>query len=198
MIILGITGGIGSGKSTVCEILRLHHIPVYDADKEAKKLNDTSSVIRKELIAIFGETLYNDNKLNRRQLAAHIFNNKNNLQQVNKIIHTELAKHFKAWTANKKSHPVVAIDAAVLFEAGFQNYVDQTITVTAPREVRMERVMKRDQMSEEQIEARMASQMSEEEKINLSDFTITNDGNHSIIQQIELILKTIENSRKLV
>lgn len=196
MIILGITGGIGSGKSTVCEILRLHHIPVYDADKEAKKLNDTSPVIRKKLINLFGETLYSGHKLNRQQLAAHIFNNKSSLQQVNKIIHTELAAHFKAWTACRHNYPVAAIDAAVLFEAGFQNYVDKTITVAAPREVRIERVIKRDQMSEEQIKARMASQMSEEEKIILSDFIITNDGNHSIIEQIERILKTIENSHK--
>lgn len=191
MIVLGITGGIGSGKSTVCEILKLYQIPVYNADKEAKNLNDTSPIIRKKLIEIFGESIYTNNKLDRKQLAAHIFNNKDNLQKVNKIIHTELAKHFKTWVQSKHKYSIVAIDAAVLFEAGFQKHVDHTITVTAPQEIRIERVRKRDGMTEEQIKARMSSQMSEKEKVKLSDFTIINDDKRSITQQIEIILKTI-------
>lgn len=193
MVVIGVTGGIGSGKSIVCEILRLHAIPVYDADKEAKNLNDTSTVIREQLTDIFGDELYVDNKLDRKKLAAHIFGEKENLLAVNKIVHTQLAIHFNDWVKGKSAFPIVAIDAAVIFEAGFQKYVDKTIVVTAPEDIRISRVRKRDNLSVEQIKSRMASQMSEAEKIKLSDFTIINDCKHSIIEQTNIILKTIEN-----
>lgn len=195
MIILGVTGGIGSGKTLVCDLLRIHGIPVYDADKEAKDLNDRSPVIKEKLTELFGNDLYTGAKLNRSKLAEHIFNDKEKLLTVNKLIHTELAKHFIEWTKLNSDHPIVAIDAAVLFEANFQEHVNATITVTAPEEVRIYRVLKRDKhLNTEQIKARMRSQMSEKEKINLSDFIIINDNNHSIIEQTANILNKIANS----
>lgn len=192
MIVLGITGGIGSGKSLVCELLKLHRVPIYDADYKAKWLNDISPVIKEKLITLFGEELYQGNKLNRKKLASYIFGNKEHLLQVNNIIHTELAKDFTAWKEKHQHHPIVAIDAAVLFEARFEQHVDKIITVTAPEQIRIDRVIARDNLSEEQIRARMASQMSEDEKIKLSDFVIHNDSNRSLIAQITTILDSIQ------
>ena len=188
MIKLGVTGGIGSGKSVVCEVLRLHDIPVYDADLEAKNLNDTSPVIREKLIEAFGAELYKNDKLDRKKLAQLIFNDEKNLRQVNSIIHPELAKHFEKWTDGRMEHSIVAIDAAVLFEAGFQQFVDKTITVFSPIETRIERVVKRDNLTREHILSRINSQMSDEEKIRLSDFVIINDNKHSILVQVSTIL----------
>ncbi len=181
MIKLGVTGGIGSGKSVVCDVLRLHNIPIFDADREAKKLNDTSPVIREKLINNFGPDLYRNNRLDRKKLAHLIFNNEENLRKTNAIIHPELAKHFNKWVNQREHHAVVAIDAAVLYEAGFQSLLDKTILVMAPREIRIERAAKRDRLSQEQITARANSQMNDEEKVKLADFIIRNDGRHSLL-----------------
>ncbi|MEA4996257.1 MAG: dephospho-CoA kinase [Petrimonas sp.] len=191
MIKLGVTGGIGSGKSVVCEVLRLHGIPVFDADREAKKLNETSPVIREKLINNFGPDLYLNDRLDRKKLASLIFNNKENLRTTNAIIHPELAKHFVKWADQRKHYAVVAIDAAVLFEAGFQSLLDKTIIVLAPLETRIERAVKRDHLSKEQVMARASSQMKDEEKARLADFTIHNDGRHSLLEQVEQILQEV-------
>lgn len=191
MIKLGVTGGIGSGKSVVCEVLRLHGIPVFDADREAKKLNETSPVIREKLINNFGPDLYQGNKLDRKKLANLIFNNAENLRITNAIIHPELAKYFEKWVDQRKHHAVIAIDAAVLYEAGFQSLLDKTIVVMAPLKIRIERAAKRDRLSKEQITARANSQMNDEEKAGLADFIIRNDGRHSLLEQVAQILQDI-------
>ncbi|OJV37764.1 MAG: dephospho-CoA kinase [Bacteroidia bacterium 43-41] len=193
MIKLGVTGGIGSGKSVVCDVLRLHDIPVYDADLEAKNLNDTSPVIRKKLTQSFGQDLYRNNRLDREKLAHLIFNNEENLRTANSIIHPELAKHFMEWAEQRKHHPVIALDAAVLFEAGFQSVLDKTIIVLAPLEVRIERAVKRGNLTKEQITARANSQMSDKEKAELADFIIENDGQHSLLEQVDKILQVVSN-----
>lgn len=193
MIKLGVTGGIGSGKSVVCDVLRLHDIPVYDADLEAKNLNDTSPVIRKKLTESFGQDLYRNNRLDREKLAHLIFNNEENLRTANSIIHPELAKHFMEWAEQRKHHPVIALDAAVLFEAGFQSVLDKTIIVLAPLEVRIERAVKRGNLTKEQITARANSQMSDKEKAELADFIIQNDGQHSLLEQVDKILQVVSN-----
>lgn len=194
MTILGVTGGIGSGKSIVCKYLSLHNIPIYDADIEAKRLNNTSPVIRQELIIRFGKSIYINNELDRKQLASLIFNNKENLQFVNQLIHTELAKHFLNWIEDNKRHSILALDAAVLFESGFDKYVDKIITVIAPIDIRINRVSKRDNLSHEQIEARINSQISDEERSKLSDFVVVNDNYESIINQTNIIIKKITQS----
>ena len=191
MIKLGVTGGIGSGKSVVCDVFRLHDIPVFDADREAKKLNDTSPVIREKLINNFGPDLYQGNKLDRKKLANLIFNNAENLRITNAIIHPELAKYFEKWVDQRKHHAVIAIDAAVLYEAGFQSLLDKTIVVMAPLKIRIERAATRDRLSKEQITARANSQMNDEEKAGLADFIIRNDGRHSLLEQVAQILQDI-------
>ena len=123
MIKIGITGGIGSGKSVVAALLELSGIPVYIADTESKLLTATSPVIREKLVALFGEELYTADSLNKRQLASHIFGNPERLGQVNAIIHPEVNRHFLAWV-ERLNTPVCAIESAILFESGFNRIVD--------------------------------------------------------------------------
>jgi len=188
MLKIGITGGIGSGKSAVCELFRLHGIPVFNADTEAKKLNDTSPIIREKLTRLFGNDLYENNSLNRQKLASFIFSNADNLQKVNAIIHPEVAAHFEKWANEQKSTPFVIIEAAILFESGFDKFVNKTITVYASEKTRMERIAKRDNVSIAQIKTRMNSQMPEEEKIRQANFVIINDNRESLIAQVEALM----------
>jgi len=185
---IGITGGIGSGKSVVCELFRLHKIPVFEADVEAKKLNDTSPTIREKLTQLFGNDLYDNNRLNRQKLASFIFSDTSTLQKVNAIIHPEVAACFEKWVEKQQNAPFVAIETAILFESGFDKLVDKTITVFAPLDVRIEQIIKRDGVHRAQIEARMSQQMPEEEKVKLSDFVVVNDGCASVIEQTHTIL----------
>lgn len=190
MIKLGITGGIGSGKSVVCEIFRVLAIPVFDADAEAKRLNDTSPVIREKLTAHFGNDLYSaDNRLNRKKLAEIIFGSDENLQTANSIIHPEVAKEYLAWTQLHAQKPFTVLESAILFDAGFQQYTDKAIAVYAPEEIRMQRALARDNVLPEQIRARMSSQMPEEEKMRLADFVIYNDNVQPLLLQTARILR---------
>lgn len=194
MIKIGITGGIGSGKSVVCRLLSTYSIPVFDADKEAKSLNNTSPIVKSKLKERFGEDIYINDELDKAKLASLIFNDKDNLLYVNSIIHTELAKHFIEWIDKHNSFDIVAIDAAVLLEAGFQKYIDIVITVTSPINVRIDRVSKRDNLTQEQIQSRIKSQMTDEERIALSDFVIINDNSKSIIKQVDFIIHKLSLS----
>lgn len=194
MIKIGITGGIGSGKSVVCRLLSVYNIPIYDADKEAKSLNNTSPIVKSKLKDRFGEDIYINDQLDKAKLASFIFNDKDNLLYVNSVIHTELAKHFIEWMDKHSSFDIVAIDAAVLLEAGFQKYLDKVITVTSPINVRIDRVSKRDNLTQEQIQSRIKSQMTDEERIELSDFVIINDNSKSIIKQVEFIIHKLSSN----
>ena len=131
MIKIGITGGIGSGKSVVASLLALSGVPVYIADEESKWLTNNSPVIREKLTALFGPEIYTNEGLNKKLLASHIFNNPEQLQQVNQIIHPEVNRHFSAWVERQTS-PLCAIESAILFESGFYKVVD--ISLTQPRE----------------------------------------------------------------
>lgn len=191
MIRIGITGGMGSGKSVVCELFRLHGVPIFDADKEAKLLNDTSPRIKEELTRHFGSDLYKEGKLDRQKLATLIFHDKQNLALVNSIIHPVLADQFIKWSKERDSYPFVVIDAAVLFEAGFEQHVDKVITIYAPEAERIERVTRRDGIRKSQVMARMQHQIPEEEKAKRADHVIYNDGQHSLIQQVANILQIL-------
>ena len=191
MIKIGVTGGIGSGKSVVCDILRLHGIPVFDADKEAKKLNDTSPFIREQITRHFGEALYSNNKLNRRMFASIIFHDEEKLAMANAIIHPALANYFEEWSLQRGEQPWVIIDAALLIEAGFHRLVDRVIVVSSRADIRIERVMQRDHATRSEVEARMRNQLPEEEKIKLADVVIYNDNRLSLIQQVDNFLQTL-------
>lgn len=173
MITVGLTGGIGSGKTTVAKAFEALGIPIYIADDEAKKLMNTSKVLRRKLIALFGEEAYKDNTLNKPYIAKTIFNNKALLHQMNAIVHPKVGKHFIKWK-NKQTAPYVIKEAAILFEnQSYKNY-DYIITVTAPEKERIERVIKRDNASVEKVKAIIANQWKDELKVQLSDFVIVN------------------------
>lgn len=193
MIKLGITGGIGSGKSTVTEIFSLCGVPVYIADIESKKLVNTSPVIRQKLTNIFGEELYKNNVLNKALLASLIFSNKDNLNTVNTIIHPEVEKDFEEWVYKHQNLDLIVHEAAILFESGFNKFMDKTITVYTPIETRIQRAMTRDHTTREKIQERMLNQIPDEEKIKLSDFVIVNDGTQSLIEQVINILKKLRH-----
>lgn len=183
-MIIGITGGIGSGKSTVSELFELCGVPVYIADSESKKLVASSSIIRKKLIGLFGEELYEGGVLNKALLASYIFNDNEKLKLVNSIIHPEVEKHFREWVNQNRGYEIVAQEAAILFESGFNKLMDKTITVYAPSEERIRRVVARDNVTREQVLVRIQNQMPDEEKAKLSDYVIVNDGTRSLIEQV--------------
>lgn len=188
MIRLGITGGIGSGKTAVSNILKLYDVPVFDADRVAKELNDSSAIIREQLIHHFGADIYDGEKLNRERFAKLIFQDKKDLHIANSIIHPEVGKSFIEWCRHHSNYPVVAIDAALLFEAGFKKHLDKIAVVYAPKELRIKRVMQRDGISRSEVKRRIDSQLSEEEKIRAADFIIQNDEHQSLMEQINDLL----------
>ena len=196
MVKIGITGGIGSGKSTVATLLRLHGVPVYNADDETKKLNNNSSIIREELMKHFGEDLYINNQLDKKKFAHIIFNDAEKLKLANAIIHPEVLKHFANWCKQHANHPIVALEAAILFESNFHKYLDKVVTVYSPLEVRVVRVSKRDNVSPEMVKSRIDHQMPETKKIEMSQYVIFNDHQASLIEQVSELLKELNQAPK--
>lgn len=177
MITIGLTGGIGSGKTTVANYFIELGVPVYFADNEAKELMNISKKIKKKLIAQFGEEAYKDGKLNRAYLAAIVFNDKNKLSIINKIVHPEVVKHFSIWVKQQSQNiknDYVIQENAILFENGSASKFNYIITVTAPVDIRINRILKRDSITKDAILSRMDNQWSDNEKVKLSDFVINN------------------------
>jgi dephospho-CoA kinase len=171
--IIGLTGGIGSGKTTVAQLFSELGVPIYIADTEAKKLMNSSKVIRRKLVALLGEDAYSGTKLNRKFVADKIFNDKFLLDAVNAVIHPKVAAHFKKWVSKQKATYVIK-EAAILFENGSYKDCDMVILVTAPKQMRINRVMARDNTSKAEIEQRMNNQWSDEKKLKLADIIIEN------------------------
>ena len=194
MIKIGITGGIGSGKSIVSNLFRIHGIPVYSADEETKKLNNTSPIIKEQLTAHFGDNLYVNNVLNKKMFADIIFNDSEKLQLANSIIHPEVLKHFTYWCSQNSEHSIVALEAAILFESGFNKHLDKVVTVYSPLKDRISRVSLRDNMSAEMVRDRIKNQMPEKEKIGLTEYVIVNDYNNSLIEQVHNLIDDIIHS----
>jgi len=190
MIKIGITGGIGSGKTTVSKVFETLGIPVYYADTEAKKIIDTEEV-KNAIVKLFGSNVLTPpNNINRKQLAELVFNDKTKLRQLNSLVHPAVAKHFEQWAENQNT-PYVLKEAAILFESGANKQVDKTIVVTAPLQLRIKRVCDRDKVGEQEVLNRINNQMNEDEKIKLSDFVIVNDEKELIIPQVIGIHKKI-------
>ncbi|SRX76088.1 dephospho-CoA kinase [Aequorivita antarctica] len=189
MKIIGLTGGIGSGKTTVAQLFSELGVPIYIADIEAKKLTDTSKVIRRKLISLLGEEAYKGPKLNRKFVADKIFNDKTLLEGVNAVIHPKVAAHFIKWVSKQKATYVIK-EAAILFENGGYKNCDLVILVTAPKAVRIARVRARDNASSIEIEQRMKNQWSDEEKQKLADIIIENIDLKTTREKVE----TIHNS----
>lgn len=190
MIKIGITGGIGSGKSVVSSLLVQAGISVYVADSKSRYLSDTSPVIQKKLKALFGEDIYVKDKLDRKRLASLIFTDEELLKKVNHIIHPVVRKDFLEWAA-KQTSKRCAMESAILYESGLDRDVDVVLMVYAPVELRLTRAMLRDGATEADIMNRMNRQMPDEFKRNKADFVIINDGVQALIPQIEKFLKVL-------
>ncbi len=193
MVRIGLTGGIGCGKSYVARLLEKRGISVYDSDSEAKRLSDTSVDIRNRLIALTGmENLYADGMLNRKLLAEYLFESKENARAVENIIHPVVKADFINWAANQTAS-ISAIESAILFESGFTDVVDYIVVVDAPMELRIDRCVNRDSTTKERVLERIAAQMSQEEKCALADFVIFNDNVSDLEQQIDNMLKLLKD-----
>lgn len=164
---------MGSGKTTVAHLFKALGVPVYIADVEARRISNTSKVIRKKMIALLGEQSYNEKGINSGYVAEKIFNNKNLLSEVNKIIHPKVKQHFIRWV-KKQEGPYCIKEAAILFENDGYKDCDLMILVTAPKQIRVQRILKRDKTTAKEIEARMSHQWPDEKKIPLSNFIISN------------------------
>src|SRR4030095_1679758 len=183
MFRIGLTGGIGSGKSTVAHVFEILGIPVYYADKEAKRLMNEDPEIRKQLIAHFGQETYADNVLNRRFLAEIVFKDKEKLQLLNSLVHPITIARAEDWMLQHQT-PYVIKEAALIFESGSQENLDYIIGVSAPLNVRIQRTMKRDNVSREEVLNRMKNQIQESIKMRLCDFVIRNDEQNLVLPQV--------------
>lgn len=189
--IIGLTGGIGSGKSTVAKYLISKEVPVYIADDEARKLMQSKAVIN-AIVKVFGpEVLGNDGLLDRKALANIVFNDKEKLALLNGIVHPKVKKHFEAWVEKNKTHPFVVKEVAILFETQGHLQCDKTILVTAPLDVRIERTMKRDHVTKEEVLLRIQNQLPDEEKVKLADYVIQNINLEDTYNQIDELLKDL-------
>jgi len=186
MMVVGLTGGIGSGKSTIAKAFAALGIAVFNSDEQAKALIATDTQVKERIIAAFGEEAYQNGEYNRAYIAQIVFNNSEKLAILNGIVHPALAEYFKQW-AKKQTSPYVLKEAAILFESGSYKDCDYIITVTAPEEVRIARVMARDHCTEAQVRARMAQQWSDAQRIALSDAVIENIDLESTKEQIKRI-----------
>jgi dephospho-CoA kinase len=180
---LGVTGGIGSGKTTVCRIFDVLRVPVFSADREAKEIMENDDRIIKRINSIAGKGLYINGGLNRMELATIIFNDNTLLEKVNSLVHPVIFDHFRKWVLEQTA-PYVIMEAAILFESGASKFVDRVATVVAPIEQRVERLIQRNKLSREQIMERMRNQMDDEARIKLSDYIIHNSENDMIIPAI--------------
>jgi dephospho-CoA kinase len=191
MIKIGITGGIGSGKSTVCKVFEQLGVPVYYADDEGKKLLDVSDV-KEAVLKVFGNAIFAaDKTIDRKKMAGLVFNNKENLEKLNSIIHPAVGVHFEEWLKKQEGCAYIVKEAAILFESGAYKQVDKVITVTAPMELKITRAMNRSGITREQVLERMNNQMDDEEKVKRSQFVIVNDEEHLIIPQIMKIHESL-------
>ena len=189
---IGLTGGIGSGKSTIAEHFKSKGIPVYIADTEARLIMQDAKVVE-AIKNAFGTAIYENNQLVREKLASIVFNNPEKLQVLNAIVHPAVRLHFENWLLTQKEHPFIIYESAILFETGSYKDFDAIITVTAPKEIRIERVIKRDNTTAEQVFERMKAQWTDEQRIEKSDFVIENSILSLSLIKTDEILKILQN-----
>lgn len=192
--IIGLTGGIGSGKTMVAQYIQSQGIPVYIADEEAKKVMNTPEVVA-AVAKTFGNDVIENGSVNRQKVAQLVFNSPEKLKQLNEIIHPRVKQDFDNWVEKHHNFPFVVKEAAILFESGSYQFCDKIITVTAPLTVRLQRVMERDSVTRDQVLARMQNQWDDEKKVALSDFVIHNIRIEDTKSQVDNILKTLRNNQ---
>ena len=189
--IIGLTGGIGSGKSTVANYIASKGIPVYIADEEAKKIMEREDV-KQKIQNLFDQSVFNsDNSLNRKKIAEFVFNNPDKLKELNAIVHPEVQLHFKNWLKEHKNYPFIIKEVAILFETGGNKQCDKVILITAPEVLRIERAMKRDNLTKKDILVRINNQLPDFKKKKLSDFIVENINLNNTFLKIDEILKIL-------
>ncbi|MFV8271120.1 dephospho-CoA kinase [Flavobacterium sp. GT2N3] len=189
--IIGLTGGIGSGKTTVANYINSFGIPVYIADDEARKIMH-SAIITEAIKSTFGDAVFENEKLNREKLAKIVFNDPEKLEKLNKIVHPAVKKHFEQWLLQHKNVPYVIYEAAILFESGSYKNCDVIVTVTAPVAVRIQRVMERDKTTRKLVLKRINAQWTDEQRISKSDFVIENTSSKTTKLEVVKILKILK------
>lgn len=195
---IGVTGGIGSGKTTVCHVFKLLGTPVFEADSVAKYLLNTNEKVKKGLVSLFGENIYAPNgTIHRKKLAGIIFNDQIQLSKMNNLVHPAVREEFLKWLEEYKNLPYVIHEAAILFESGFFKMMNYTILVSAPEELKIERVMKRDGISEKMVRERMKKQFSETKKQEMAHLVLLNDNKHLLIPRIIEIDKNLKKHGKI-
>ena len=195
MISIAITGGIGSGKTFVSNLLKERGIPIYNSDDEAKRLMVSDEGIRRDLMALLGEDVYQGDALNKSLLASYLFADAGNAARINAIVHPRVRADFSRWLAEHQDVEVAGLECAILYEAGFEDTVDKVVMVYAPESLRIERAMKRDNATESQIRARIAAQMDDEEKSRRSDYVIYTDGRFSVEEQLSDLIKHLKTTK---
>lgn len=192
MLIVGITGGIGSGKTIVSKIFSVLEIPVYYADTEAKKILYLPE-LREKLLKIFSKDILDQRgEPDRKKISAIVFNDKEKLEQLNALIHPAVVTAFENWK-QKQNAPYILKEAAILFESGTYKGCDKIVTVVSPRDLKIKRIIARDNFTEEEVLKRMNNQMNDEEKIKRSDFVIYNDEKQLLIPQVLKIHEELIN-----
>jgi dephospho-CoA kinase len=192
MLKVGITGGIGSGKTLVCTVFETLGIPVYYADMQARQLMNTDPELKTSLQGYFGSNIYHNGTLDRRRMAEIIFNDKTALEKVNNWVHPVVARDFESW-CTRQTTPYVLEEAAIIFESNIAHRFDRVILVTAPESIRIERVCARDLVTPEAVRERMANQWPEDKKISLADYIIYNGNTHLVTPQVMEIHRNVLN-----
>lgn len=195
MLKIGITGGIGSGKTTVAKVFEILGIPVYYADDEAKRIMNEDSALKKKITAVFGNESYENGKLNKPYLASVVFNDSYKLDLLNSIVHPATIKDAELWMQNKKTAYALK-EAALLFESGAAENLDYVIGVTAPQHLRIKRVMERDGVTKDEVLKRINRQIEEDIKIKLCDFVIVNDEQRLVIPQVLALHEKLSSLKK--
>ena len=191
---IGLTGGIGSGKSMISHLFEIMGVKVYNADNEAKRIMNYNASLRNELIALLGEDIYLNNELNKPLLASYIFTSESHKHKVNDIVHPKVRSDFKEWIEQYDTHALVGLESAILIEAAFAKEVDVVVMVYAPKELRIQRVMKRDGTSRKQADDRINSQLCDEEKKDHADYVIINDDNTPLIPQVLRLITSLSKN----
>lgn len=192
-IIVGLTGGIGSGKSTVAKLFEISGFPVFYADSEAKKLYTTDPDVKTQVIALLGEQAYAGDHPDRAFIASSVFGNSELLAELNGIIHPAVRQKFKNWLIEHAHFELVVREAAILFESQSHTDCSFTLTITAPEELRIQRVIQRDGVPHADVKRRIQNQWSDTERRALADFEIHNDDKTLIIPQVEAVIAAIRN-----
>jgi len=194
MFRVGLTGGIGSGKTLASSIFEKLGVPVYYADTAARELMNSDAGLKGDIVSLFGDQAYGKDGLNRQYLADSVFGDPVKLAGLNRLVHPAVRLDFKRWTAEQSGSPYVIEEAAILFESGASQEMNLSVLVYAPEELRISRVMKRDGVDREAVQRRMGHQLSEEEKMEKADFVLINDGKEMLLPQVVELHNKILNS----